>query len=112
MRTIATNENNDIYLDQNNKLAIVEGKAAIANVAKNRVCTLRGEHQYNLTEGIPYFDVLFGFRPNVDLFKFFLQREFLNVQNVHAVESLKTKIEGDVLTYTAELQTSEGVVEI
>ena len=111
MKTIATNEFNDIYIE-NGKLALVEGEKAIANVAKNRVYTLQGEHQYDLSEGIPYFDVLFGFRPNIDLFKFFLQREFLEVDNVHAIQSLETNIEGDKLSYTAELQTTEGVVTI
>lgn len=111
MKTLATNENNDIFIENGN-LALVEGEKAIANVAKNRACTLQGEHQYDLSEGIPYFDVLFGFRPNIDLFKFFLQREFLKVDNVHAIQSLETNIEGDKLTYTAELQTTEGVVRI
>ena len=111
MKTLATNEFNDIFIDKGN-LALVEDDKAIANIAKNRVCTLQGEHQYDLSEGIPYFNVLFGFRPNVDLFKFFLQREMLNVENVHAIKSLETSVEGDKLTYTAELQTKEGVVTI
>lgn len=111
MKTLATNENNDIFI-QNGNLALAEGDKAIANIAKNRACTLQGEHQYDLSEGIPYFDVLFGFRPNIDLFKFFLQREFLKVENVHAIKSLETNIEGDKLSYTAELQTSEGIVII
>ena len=111
MRTLKTNGNNDIYIEKRD-LAIAEGKEAIGYVAKNRVCTLQGEHQYDLSEGIPYFDVLFGGRPDIDLFRFYLQKELLKVENVHAIKSLETNIESDVLSYTAELQTTEGVVTI
>ena len=112
MKTIATDKTNDIFLKAGD-LALATDQDAVANVCLNRVRTLQGELQYSLKEGIPYFDVLAGQRPNITLFKDYLQRELLQVDGVTAVKSLSTNfINGNELIYTAELTTNEGVIKI
>ena len=111
MKTIATDKNNDIFLS-GGKLALSEGKDAISNICLNRIRTLKGEHQYNTQDGIAYFDILFGFYPNIDLFKYYIQREILAVNGVNSIKSLTTDISNSTLTYQAEIETNEGVVKI
>ena len=111
MKTFATNESNDIFLE-NGKLKLIDGKSAIANVCRNAVYSLQGELQYDLEYGIPYFDVLFGSKPNIDLFKYYLQRQLLSVDGVFAIKNLETKIEGEELQYTATIETNEGTVQL
>lgn len=52
--TIATNSDNDIYMDNFHNIAFSEDKKALSNVVLNAVRTNRGELQYDLSAGIPY----------------------------------------------------------
>ena len=51
MLSIATDENNDIYLDEFGNLATVTGIEAVAQVCRNTVLTTYGELTYNV-EGV------------------------------------------------------------
>ncbi len=43
MKTLAINENNDIFLDASGSLAFSQGKQACADIATNKTRTLYGE---------------------------------------------------------------------
>lgn len=108
MLTIATDENNDIYLDEFGNLATVTGIAAIAQVCRNKVLTTYGELTYDVADGIPYFETIFTDPPNIELFQNAVVEALQNVEGVTRVKSFNYSVSGGTLSYTAEIVTAYG----
>lgn len=102
MKTIATNANNDIFLDVSGNLAISEDDLAIANIATNKARTLYKETTLDQQAGIPYFDVVFN-RFDIGLFKQFLFQELDSIKGVAGVTDFSYSTKDNVLTYQATL---------
>lgn len=111
MRTIATNNLNDIYAKDGN-LFLAEGKDAIGNVCLNAIRTATGELPFDTDKGIPYLDLLFSQVANLDLFRFHILKTLQNIDGVDDVEELKLQTENDTLNYSANIKTLEGGVVI
>lgn len=108
MLSIATDENNDIYLDEFGNLAIVSGIDAIAQVCRNTVLTVYGELIYDVNVGIPYFETVFADPPNIELFQNAIVEALQSVEGVTQVKSFEYSVTGGTLSYEAEIQTVYG----
>ena len=108
MLSIATDENNDIYLDEFGNLATVNGLAAVAQVCRNTVLTTYGELIYDVDGGIPYFSTVFTDSPNIELFQNAVVQALQGVEGVTLVKSFEYSVNNGTLSYTAEIQTTYG----
>lgn len=107
MITVATNQDNDIYLDISGNLAISKDNQARANIATNKARTLYKEITLDQQAGIPYFDVVFN-RFDIKLFKQFLFQELETIEGIYRVTDFAYSTEGGVLTYQATLLTQDN----
>lgn len=111
MKTLAINENNDIFLDASGSLAFSQGKQAREDIATNKTRTLYGEVPLSAQSGIPFFDVVFHkFDPK--LFEQFLRQTLMEVPGAEKVTQYEYNISGGVLTYRAVLTTQDGEVTV
>lgn len=76
MLSIATDENNDIYLDKFGNLATVTGLDAVAQVCRNTVLTTYGELILMWTAESPISQRYLPTRPILNCFKTRLFRPF------------------------------------
>lgn len=107
MTSIATNAQNDIYLDASNNLAMVTGIQACAQDCEHIAKVRLGEMVLNVQGGIPYLEQVFQ-NTNTLSFKQALIEAWLTVPNVTGVQSATTSIVGGVLNYTAVINTTFG----
>lgn len=98
MITIKTDENNDMFLDENNNLAMfnditdnASNLGALLNVVKNVVQTHRYEIQLDMNKGIPYMSTIFDNGAYLSLWKSYMVEEISNVENVNYIESFTTE---------------------
>lgn len=112
MLTIATDENNDIYLDEFGNLAVLTGIEAVAQVCRNKILTAYGELVYDTTAGIPYFETIFNDPPNIELFQNAVVEDLETMEDVVAVKSFEYSVNTDVLSYAAVIQTIYGDLKL
>jgi hypothetical protein len=108
MKTLAVNNQNDLYLDNNGNIAIATGLIATMQACQQAAQTLLGEMVLQTDQGIPYFQVVFNGVPNIAQFEASLRAAFLGVDGVVQVESIDIVQNGDNLGYTAIIQTIYG----
>lgn len=106
MKTIATNEKNDIFLDVSGNLAFKSGNEARANICTNRARSVFNEIPLDMQSGIPYFSVVFN-NFDINQFKNFLFQELLQVSGVDKILSFSYNTQDNKLTYEATLQATE-----
>lgn len=114
VQTLATNQNNDIYIQPNGNLSLVSGQTAVEFGCASAAKAQLGEMIYNTTQGIPNFQAVWIGSPNLAIFEAYLRNTLLNVEGVTAIESLTVAYANNVLSYIAEIQTqySPGSVTI
>lgn len=112
MRSIATDANNDIYLDARGNLAVAEGIEAVRQAALNTARTNYKEIPLDTERGIPYMAVIFGEHPNIGLFMQFLVQELEQLEFVRGVSDFTSRVEGSTLKYSLTIQTDYGEAEI
>lgn len=109
--SIATNDNNDMYLDADGNIAIVFDEDAVAQDCDHAVKTLLGELIYNSDIGVPYMQVVFVGNPNLTQFESSLRNAILNANSdVVQVLSVTINRSGNVLNYSAEIESVYGQV--
>lgn len=108
MKTILTNNKNDIYLDAGNNLAIGEGLTAGANISKNAVLVTLGELEFNTTGGVPYFETIFNDFPLVDLFQAAVIRTVENLPFVTRTSNFSYSVNNGVFSYSVIEHTDLG----
>lgn len=112
MKTIATNENNDLYIDSSGNLAVSYDIYALSNVIKNKALTTLGEPQYNIQDGIPYFETIFTDTPSIDLYQAKLIKDIENTENTERVVSFEYTDSNGILNYKATIQSTYGEIEL
>lgn len=112
MSTLLTNDNNDIYIDSTGSLVFADGKEATAQIIKNVLLTQRGELQLAINEGIPYFETVLGNNPDVYVWESYMVDAAEKVEHVQKVVSMESKVEGNTLRYTMQVQTDFGLVTV
>lgn len=112
MKTILTNDNNDIYLDAGDNLAIGEGLKAGANVSKNAILVNYGECEFNTDVGVPYFETIFNDFPLIDLFQAAIIRVLENLPFVQRTSNFEYEINNNTFSYTVTEKTDLGDITI
>ena len=112
MKTLSTNENNDLYIDSSGNLAVSNDIYALSNVIKNKALTTLGEPQYNIQNGIPYFETIFTDTPSIDLYQAKLIKDIENTENTERVKSFDYTENNGILNYTATIQSTYGDITL
>lgn len=112
MKTIATNADNDIYLGSDGNIAISTAIQAASETAVHYGKTLRQEMIQEYDRGVPFFIVSFGANANIPQFEAAMKARILQTPEVTAITSFQTTQDGDVLRYTATIETTYGATTI
>ena len=112
MRVFAENENNDIYLGPDNKLAINNDLSAVLQAAQAAVEIQKGEALYSQENGMPDDSVVWNGTPNLQQFEFFARKQISNVPGVIDIENFIINTIGDVLRYQVTIKTIYGTGDI
>lgn len=112
MRTISTDLNNDIYVGADGNLSMSTDIQAASETAQHFAATLRTEmiHEYDL--GIPFFLSVFGANPSLPQYEAAVRQRILQAPEVIGILSFEATQDGDVLSYTATIQTTFGAATI
>lgn len=111
MRSLAIDENYDIFLDTQRNLAMAVDKEAVEQDSRMAAYMLLGEYPFDTTRGVDYMGTLFQ-KKNPYLFESSLRSEVMqtpNVTNITAIRMLQTD---DVLQYEITLETTFGQVTV
>lgn len=111
-RTFATDANNDLFIGPADVLVIAEGIQATKFAAEQAAKTLLGEMVLAANQGVPYFPAVWNGRPDLQQFEAALRVAILAVDGVDAIVSLTVRLAGELLTYSAEIETTFGTVSI
>lgn len=112
MITISTDQNNDIGLGDDGNLKMITGLTATEQTISNFAQTLRNEMAFDADNGVPFFEVVFGASPNEAQFEAAQRARILQAPNVVGIRSFEVFRDGDVLRYTATIETIDGLVTI
>ncbi len=110
MKTIATDDKNDLYIDAGGNIAILNDIDALANISKNAVLTNAGELSFNKQKGIPYMDTIFADEANIDIFQASIIQTLESLDGVERVSSFSYSVDGGVYSYKVEETTEFGTV--
>lgn len=109
VKTLALNENNDIYLGPDGNIVMSEGIVAVEYACQNAVQTLLGEMIYSSNQGVPYNETVFQVgSPILPQFDAGLRVAILSVPGVVGIKSLSVQIDADTLVYSAVIVTEFG----
>ena len=111
MRIFAVNQNNDIYA-VNGRLAMKTGIEACAQACTHAMKALRGEMQYSIDTGMPYFTVAWSGSPNMLAFEAAARATLKAVRDVLAVTAFSAQVSNNTLVYTATISTVYGATVI
>lgn len=113
MKSFLTDKNNDLMLDGVRNIAIGEDIDAVVQLVQNAVNTLKGEIQLDTTLGVPYFETIFNKQnPNVSIWESYMVEEVEKINGVVRVNSIKSKIENNSLSYEMEILTIYGTTNV
>ena len=107
MKTLLTDENNDLYL-VNFGLAFGEDKKAVAQIVNNVLRTQRGDVSYDTSRGIPYLETVLGDNPDISLWSSYMISAIKSIEYVQRVISFIPKVQDNTLTYTSRISTIYG----
>lgn len=107
-KTLAVDENNDIYIGNDGNLAIVTGIEATLQACAQAVQAQLGEMILAVDQGMPNFQTIWNGAPNVPQFEGYLRSTILGVENVLEIEDLTITPENGILSYQAQILTSFG----
>lgn len=108
MKTIATNENNDIFLTPSGDIALAGEDVAAIQTVKHAVLTNYGELPLNQQAGVPYFNTVFMDHPNLEAFRQEVQRTAEAVEEVQSVEDFLMQIQNGTLRYEMRVRLTNG----
>jgi hypothetical protein len=111
MQTLNTDENNDLFLDGKN-IALATGVQAVAKVCEQVVQTQRGELQFDITRGIPWFETVFSSIRYIKLWASDMVLAFESVANVTVVTSFKYEVKDRAVKYVAQINSTFGKVAL
>ncbi len=106
--SIATNSNNDIFLDSQSNLAFVNNIDAVLENCAHTMKAQLAEMIYAFDKGIPYFDTVWQ-KKNFAQFQGYARQALLAVNGVVKILSFTVEANGDVLSYQAVIETIYGV---
>lgn len=112
IRTLAVDDNNDPLIDAGGNLRLVAGEAAVDLVAKHFIKALLGEMIFKADRGMPHFSTALGVNANLAQFEAAFRARMREIPDIVSVRSFEASIGGDVLRYSATLETIYGVSQL
>lgn len=112
MITLEADESNDLVRVPGGNVSFIRGIDATGQTAVQFAKTLMAEMIYNYDEGVPFFDVVFGANLQIFQFEAAMRERILQAPNVIAIREFETTQDGDVLRYTATIETIDGLTAI
>lgn len=107
MRTFSENSSNDLYLNEQNSIAISTGIDAVLILCKGAIEVVVGEMIYQIDDGMPLFESAFHFyRPAQ--FEAAARQRLTAVPGVTGVSDFTVSKRDNVLVYTANIDTIYG----
>ncbi len=106
--TIKTDDNNDIYLPDGRNLTIISGLPALIQNIKHAHLMRKGEDLYDQNNGVDYLGTVFNSPKDIDGARQGIANAILKQGDVQGIEALDISIEGDVLSFTAQIITAYG----
>ena len=112
VKTLARDENCDLYVGTDGQLAIVDGKEAYAQIINAKMRTTLGEMQLAMQKGVPYFETVFADPSMVPVWQESVIQMLESLAFVIEVSSFICETKGNMLEYTSEIKTDKGMVTI
>lgn len=112
MITLAVDINNDLVIGPDGLLSFARDVEAVSQDAAHYGKTLRNEmlHEYDL--GIPFFMVAFGANVTIQQYEAATKQRLLQTPGVTGIRQFDVVQEGDILKYTATIETIYGLSEV
>jgi hypothetical protein len=107
MKTLATDENRDLFLSGNG-IAEASGIRAVLNLCERVMLTQTKELQYDTSRGIPYFQTVFSSGQSLPAWSAICITALEAVQGVKNVVSFDYGVLSSVLKYRAVIETVYG----
>ena len=107
---IAIDANNDLYLDSSNNIAVATGQEAIRQACLTACQTQLGECVLEIGRGLPNFQLIWVGSPNYSAWQSYLVSTLLSVDGVISVKEVTINHQGNVLIYTATIETQFGTL--
>lgn len=108
MRTFQVDENNNFVFGADGQIPIIGELPAVAQTARQYSQARREEMLYKADEGVPYALIAWNADPNEAAFEVAQRQRLLQVPTVNSVTSFEIIRVGEVLKYTATLDTDNG----
>ena len=110
-QTFGSTQSNDFYLDRRGNITVLSGVQAVGDLCRTAVQAQRGEMQYAADQGMPTFATAWN-RYNPVQFEAAARAILRRIPDVLGVVSFAVERRGDVLGYTAVIQTVYGETTI
>lgn len=112
MRTFQVDENNNFVFGPDGQIPIIGELPATAQTARQYSQARRGEMIYKADEGVPYEVIAWNTEPNEAAFEVAQRARLLQLPTVTAVTSFEINRVGEVLKYTATLDSDNGEIVV
>lgn len=116
---LAVNSDNDLYVDNTNNLAMFFGNTstphgleAVAQACKTTSLAQLREMVLFTTQGMPALQSIFNSNPNFAVYRAALVAAMRQVPGVLSVQSIVFTKTGNVLNYSAEIQSIYGELTV
>jgi len=109
---LGENENNDLFVGENNQLVIYSDLNATLQLCKSAVEIQTGTLKYNVNRGIPLDEVVFTGVTNEIQFRYYAIQAISEVTGVNNILQFNTNMVDNKLTYETEIETVYGVGSI
>jgi hypothetical protein len=110
MKTIGIDENNDIFLDNSNNLAIKTNLEAMGDIFVNKSQTILGELPYDQEKGIDFFNTIFSSPAYLDLYQNQLISQLEDTEETLKISNFTGTTKDNIFEYSLEAQTSYGKI--
>lgn len=112
MITISTDIDNDMMIGGDGNILVVSGVEAVSQTAAHYAQTILNEMIQDYDRGVPFFIVAFGPSVSIPQFDAAMKARIMQSPGVTAIRSFETTQDGDVLRYTATIETIYGSAKI
>lgn len=112
MKTLGINSNNDIFIDESGNLSLKADLQAMGDIFVNKSQTNTGELLYNQTKGIDFFNTIFSSPSYTDLFQNELLTQLEDTEETQEVLNYNAEEKENIYSYSVEIQTSYGKVQL
>lgn len=110
--TFSINANNDLYLDQNDDIAMNVDLLAVQDACLGAARTILGEMLFYINQGLPNFQAVWSGVPDIPQFETALRMTLLNVVDVEQILFIEVSMANNTLIYNATILTTYGQTEI